>query len=659
MSLWSDPSVVALQEALIGRYSLERELGRGGMATVYLARDVKLDRPVAIKVLHQRLSCDAGARERFVREARIAARLAHPHIVPIYAVESTAAHAFIVMAVIDGETLGARIRRRGALPPDEAERVIRETAWALGYAHAHGVIHRDLTPENILLERGTGRALLADFGIARERDVAESGPVFGTPGFLAPEVIRGDIVDHRSDIYALGVIAWTSLTGRAPFTAESSAQLLARHLVQPAPPLAGHVRGVSRRLISAIETCMAKDPDARPQDTAALLALLERAPEPVAIAPALRNWFTRWERIRPVYALATPILALQTWLLVWGYLEYQIGSLLVAAAVSSVLTITAIPIVAHLCFEVMALSTLHRLGFGVHDIRAAYPLWRESLEQERRREGLPPLPGRVVLDMTVVGFVVLAITFGIIFPNLPRWIDPAHPTISVPYVQRVIVDLMSTVYLATLTGVGIGFASPGFRLAPGGRFRRAVERFWNSPLASGITKLAGVGQRSRLPASSTLHRNTELVLGLAVDDLWRVIPDRLRDGLGDVPALAHTLQSAATELRTLSEHLAAACDALPEAHADVARTTATRESVDARHREVVTALERLRLQLLRLVANRQHTSELTGNLEAARQLETNLIMELAGHAEVRRVLRRPRVATLGLTPTPAPAETPA
>lgn len=657
MSLWSDPSVVALQESLIGRYSLERELGRGGMAVVYLARDVKLDRPVAIKVLHQRLSADPGARERFAREAKIAARLSHPHIVPIFAVESTPTHVLIVMAVIDGETLGARIRRRGAMPADEAERVLRETAWALGYAHAHGVIHRDLTLENILLERGTGRALLADFGIAAERDVAESGPVFGTPGFLAPEVIRGDLVDHRSDVYALGVVAWTAIAGRAPFVAETSAQLLAKHLLQPVPSLGEHARGVSRRLATTIEACVAKDADARPQDIAALQALLERAPEPVAIAPALRNWFTRWERIRPMYALATPILALQTWLLVWGYLEYQIGSLLVAAAVSSVLTITAIPLVAHLCFEVSALRLLHKLGFGVHDIRAAYPLWREALEQERRRDGLPPLPGRVVFDMTVFGFVLIAVVFGIIFPNLPRWIDPSHPSISVPYVQREIVKLMSAVYLATLTGVGIGFASPGFRLQPGGRFRRLVERFWNSSLAGGITRLAGVGQRARLAASSTLHRNTELVLGLAVDDLWGAIPPHLREGLGDVPALAHTLQAAATELRALTDQLATASDALPTGHEEIGKLAMTRDVVDARHREAVTALERIRLQLLRLVASRQQTSDLTSQLEAARSLEGDLLRELAGHGEVRRMLRRPRSNRGGLSATPA--ETPA
>ncbi len=430
--------------------------------------------------------------------------------------------------------------------------------------------------------------------------------------------------------------------------------MLAKHLVQPVPSTDGtRDRGVSRRLPTRIEGCLAKDADERPADTAALLAMLERAPEPVAIAPALRNWFTRWERIRPIYALATPILALQTWLLVWAYLEFRVESLLVAALVSSVLTVTAIPVIAHLCFEVSALRALHRLGFGVHDIRAAYPLWRDALAQERRREGLPPLPGRVVLDLTVFGVVLLLVTFGIVYPNLARWISPGHPTMSVQYIQQTIVDLMSSVYLATLTGIGIGFASPGFRLAPGGRFRRLVERFWNSSLAAGVTKLAALGQRTRLAASSTLHRNTELVLGLAVDDLWKAIPASLRDGLGDVPTLAHTLQSAAGELRTLSEQLSAARDALPSGDPESARTDATVAAVDARHREVVTGLERLRLQLLRLLASRQHTSELTRDLDAARRLESDIIQELAAHAEVRRILRRPRLSPVQLTPTPS------
>jgi serine/threonine-protein kinase len=320
------------------------------------------------------------------------------------------------MALVDGETLGARLRRRGPLPPDEGERLLRELAWAVGYAHAQGVAHRDITLENVLIERETGRTLLGDFGLATAEETVEAVPRFGTPGYLAPEVIRGEPAGPLGDIYALGVVAWHALAGRAPFEAGTAAALLAKHLVQAPPPLAPLARGASRRLVMAVEQCLAKDADARPAGASELLALLERAPEPVAIAPALRHWFTRWERFRPIYSLATPILALQTWLLVWGSQRFDSQGMLVAAAISSVLTVTAIPLLGHLGFEAWALRALHRLGFGIADIRAAYPHWRDTLERERRQEGLPPLPGRVVFDLTVVGALVLAVVFLFIYP---------------------------------------------------------------------------------------------------------------------------------------------------------------------------------------------------------------------------------------------------
>src|ERR1051325_10841696 len=171
------PEFLALQVALAGEYSLQRELGRGGMGIVYLARDVQLDRDVAIKVLPAHLAHDAGARDRFIREARTAAGLSHPHIVPIHRVGEVASRhpehregarfVFFVMSYVEGETLGERLRTKGPLPPAEAARVMREVAWALAYAHGRGIVHRDVKPDNILLEAGTGRALVTDFGIAQ------------------------------------------------------------------------------------------------------------------------------------------------------------------------------------------------------------------------------------------------------------------------------------------------------------------------------------------------------------------------------------------------------------------------------------------------------------------------------------------------------------
>ncbi len=647
------PEFIALQESLLGRYSLERELGRGGMGTVYLARDVTLDRPVAIKFLRADLATDRGARSRFLHEARTAARLAHPHIVPIYAVAAEGSRPFLVMALVDGETLGARVRRRGALPPDAGERLLRELAWALGYAHAQGVVHRDLTLENVLIERDSGRALLGDFGLATALETVESQPCFGTPGYLAPEVIRGEPATTASDLYALGVVVWHALAGRAPFDADTPAALLAKHLVQQAPPLAPLARGASRRLVAAVEQCLAKDADARPHEAAALLALLERAPEPVAIAPALRHWFTRWARFRPIYSLATPILALQTWLLFWGSQELASRGLLIAAGISSVLSITAIPLLAHLGFEAWALRALHRVGFGIADIRAAYPHWRDALERERRVERIPPLPGRVVFDLTVIGAVVLAVVFGFIYPNVDGWYSWGPEA---EYVKRTILTMSSTLYLATLTGIGIGFASPGFRIAPGGRFRRLVERFWQSRLASAVTTLASLGQRQRLAASSTLHRNTELVLGLAVDDLWHAIPATLRDGLGEVPELAHTLQASAGELRGIADRLRESERETDHDEAEQQRLRTMREAVERRQREVVATIERLRLQLLRLVASREQSQELTSHLVTARDLEQSLLVDIAAHNAVRVVLGRPaRRADAGATPTPKAA----
>src|SRR5437762_7849497 len=197
------------QSAVAGRYSLERELGRGGMGVVYLAREVRLDRPVAIKLLPPELAAQDRLRDRFLREARTAARLSHPYIVPIHAVDDVGDFVFYVMAYVDGETLAQRVMSRGPLPPAEATRVLREVAWALAYAHAQGIVHRDIKPANILLERGTERAMVTDFGIARLVHTPGQtgvGELLGTTEYMSPEQASGEPVDGRSDLYSLGVV---------------------------------------------------------------------------------------------------------------------------------------------------------------------------------------------------------------------------------------------------------------------------------------------------------------------------------------------------------------------------------------------------------------------------------------------------------------------
>ena len=268
-----DSDFLALQEALIGRYSLEREIGRGGMGIVYLAHEVALDRPVALKLLPPLMAAQPTLRERFLREARTAAKLSHPNVVPIYAVDEVDDFVFFAMAYIDGGTLGERVRGRGPLSSKEAANVLREVAWALAYSHAEGVIHRDVKPDNILLEKGSGRALVTDFGIAHvgtEPGMTAVGEVLGTAEFMSPEQASGDQVDARSDIYALGVVGFYALTGRFPFEGTTAAALLAQHLTQPAPPVASVAPEVPAILATAVDRCLRKSPDDRFADGAAL-----------------------------------------------------------------------------------------------------------------------------------------------------------------------------------------------------------------------------------------------------------------------------------------------------------------------------------------------------------------------------------------------------
>ena len=212
-----DSIFLAFQQALAGRYYIDREIGRGGMGIVYLAREVHLDRMVAIKLFPPDLAVRPALRDGFVREARLAARLSHPNIVPIHAVDETDGYVFFVMPLVEGVTLAERVRTRGPLSASEGARVLREVAWALDHAHGHGVVHRDVKPDNVLLETATGRALVADFGIAAIAGEASTGRSAGTPEFMSPEQALGREVDARSDLYSLGVTAYYALSGRLPF----------------------------------------------------------------------------------------------------------------------------------------------------------------------------------------------------------------------------------------------------------------------------------------------------------------------------------------------------------------------------------------------------------------------------------------------------------
>jgi serine/threonine protein kinase len=260
-----------LADALAGQYELLREIGRGGMGVVYLARDVRLDRRVAIKTLPPHLANDPIVRERFLREARTAGGLSHQNIVPIHRADEIAGHVFFVMGYVDGDSMAQRIRALGRLDEREAVRELRDVALALDYAHAHGVIHRDVKAENILVERSSGRALVTDFGIARLAEAAPltaTGQVLGTVYYLSPEQVAGEAVDARSDIYSLGVAGFLALSGRFPFEAQLASAVLLAHVTKAPPTLRSLAPSVRTRLAAAVDRCLAKDPAARFQSGA-------------------------------------------------------------------------------------------------------------------------------------------------------------------------------------------------------------------------------------------------------------------------------------------------------------------------------------------------------------------------------------------------------
>src|SRR6266699_5996719 len=230
-----------LRDALIEHYAVQRELGRGGMATVFLAEDRKHHRPVAIKVLHSELAAALGS-DRFLREIAIAARLQHPHILPLYDSGTVNRLLYYVMPYVEGESLRDRLEREKQLSVDEAVRITTEVASALAYAHSHGVVHRDIKPENILLEDGT--AIVADFGIARaisvageERHLTQTGTVVGTPIYMSPEQATGSSeIDGRSDQYSLACVVYEMLVGAPPFTGPTAQAVLARHSLDIVSP---------------------------------------------------------------------------------------------------------------------------------------------------------------------------------------------------------------------------------------------------------------------------------------------------------------------------------------------------------------------------------------------------------------------------------------
>src|SRR5688500_13694944 len=272
----------SLRTALASDYRLERVLGTGGSATVYLAEDLKHDRQVAIKVMHHELATTVGA-DRFIREIRVAARLTHPNIVPLLDSGSAAAAPYYVMPFIDGESLRARLDRGERVPLDEAIALVTEIADALEYSPAAGIVHRDIKPENILVLHG--HAVVADFGIARALTRATEptmnsmtttgGVVLGTPAYMSPEQAVGETeIDGRSDVYSLAIVFFEMVSGTLPFSAPTTQGLIAKRFVERPPRLSSRVAGIPAAVDDAVAAALALDPADRPAGALAFARLI-------------------------------------------------------------------------------------------------------------------------------------------------------------------------------------------------------------------------------------------------------------------------------------------------------------------------------------------------------------------------------------------------
>jgi serine/threonine-protein kinase len=583
------------QAAIAGRYALEGELGRGGMGIVYLARDLRLERVVAIKLLPP----DRGAaplRERFLKEARTAAQLSHPHIIPIHAVEDAGGFVFFVMAYVDGETLGARVRREGPLKPPEAARILREVAWALAYAHGQGVVHRDVKPDNILLERASGRTLVADFGIARlvqATGASGEGELIGTPEYMSPEQAAGGRIDGRSDLYSLGVVGYVALAARLPFTAPTVAALLVQHASKTPPPL--NVPGAPRALIAAIERCLAKDPAERFQTAeelaGAFAGILETRRElPVPVRAFLAEGDPR-SRAGIVGSLLIAAIGVPAGLAFMigqgfggtvpaaaGWAITALGGLLFAAAVGS-------PLVLH----ARRIRRFLAAGYAHQDLVHAL-----TLNVERRREEQEYMSGRGPTR----------------FERLMTWKARASAALAticgaaafvVPYpaVQWVLGIFALSCTTAFATGVA-AVAARHQRLDVQGQRQL---RFWQGPIGRWLFKVAGLGFKRPPTQPAVVDRPTEVALALAALDLFSALPTETQRQLGDLPAVVRRLEE------------------------QVRRQRAAGASV------ALSALETIRLDLLKVHGGVGTLDGLTADLAAARRIGEDVDALLDGLRE--------------------------
>ncbi|MDB4883034.1 MAG: protein kinase [Gemmatimonadetes bacterium] len=601
-----------LQAALAGEYSLERELGRGGMGVVYLARDVHLDRDVAIKVLPTHLAQTAEARERFVREARTAASLSHPHIVPIHRVGEAGGFVFFVMSYVEGETLGERLRTGGPLPPADATRVLREVAWALAYAHGRGIVHRDVKPDNILLEAGTGRALVTDFGIAHAGEdlgpATPRGKIMGTAHFMSPEQAAGDAIDGRSDLYSLGVVGYLAASGRLPFESKNLPALLVRQATEAPPSVMLAAPGLPPALGAAIDRCLARSPAERFADGEALAESLAPAPDArPALPPALRAWLSARN------ALLVPYMGWSA-----GFSVLTLGNLFARLTGNReadpliLAAITSLPLLPIVGFHLNQARRQFRAGYTLADLRSALAVARrERAETEAlARDDEEGRSHRILRLCTVASATWLAVTVGLLLQGVIHENRTGLAWIFGPVLSTMLLGAVSNALDVQFIPTAIrNWWQTGIR-----------ERLWSSRVGEWLARRLGAPERSKL-AGASAFRATEAALGVAASELYAALPKDFRDQLAELPAIVAALEARAAEARAEVDVVAAL---VPSGSVDSDVLAARKKTAAAHLSESVAALEGIRLDLLRLHAGAADLAPLTTLMDAARLIGEDL-----------------------------------